>query len=166
MPQQVIPCVGVKVGQEPFSGYVYKLYYMDKYIVVKCKTLRRSLEMINWDLSRYFRDTEKGATRNNDYYPFYDFIFENEGGELSLEPLFVSNNPYQLLIHETLAMDEARSDENCLNKRPMVPYIPPKTNQMLCSSWINRGYYLNFRKWYAKHLEKTNPPPDSAKSDC
>jgi hypothetical protein len=144
------PKIPVTDDLDQTRGYVYKLWYGEMYLIVKCKTLARSIQNLNSDIDRFLKDTKAGRTPENRYFRFYIHIWTHPELDFRIEPILISDNPYQLLKQEVLSLEECEIDPNRCNK-DSIPYIPPTTNQMNKSSWINRGYYLNFRKWYAKH---------------
>lgn len=131
------------------KGYVYRLWYGEKYLIVKCKTLYWSLKSINTDIERYFKNTKSGRSDNNDNSIFYGHIFANPELEFRMDIILMSDNPYQLLKQEVISL-EWSNDPDCCNKT-RLPYIPDDISKMKTGSWINRGHYLNFKKWYAKH---------------
>lgn len=130
------------------QGCVYKLWYADRYVVVKAKTLVRSVQTIEVDLGYFFTEREK---EKNLYYDFYIHIEANPGHEFKIELILQSNNPFELLKAEFLALEHGYGDEKCMNKE-FEPYIPKNTQRKGKKSWINRGYYLNFMNWKKKHL--------------
>lgn len=153
----MIPQVAVTIKFSPFSGYVYKLWYQDRYIVLKCKTFRRSAENINIDINRFFKAYGNPKDRDNDNDKFYQFVFNHcDGSEFTVEPVLISDNPYQLLKCEYQEMLKGKADPKCLNKR-FYPYIPAHTQGRPGKSWINRGHYLNFRMWEKRQSTQQKP---------
>jgi hypothetical protein len=151
----MIPQVGLSVEFDPFGSYVYKLWYGEKYLIVKCKTLRRSLNNINNDLDYYFKGTKRGRTEDNDNYWFYKFVFENPSLDFTIEPILKNRTPYELLKCEFLELEKGKEDPRCLNKPDAIPYIPASTQRPNhTQSWINRGYYLNFMAWRKRYLSQ------------
>lgn len=135
------------------EGCVYKLWYADKYIVVKCKTLVRSVQNINTNIEYYFKHLNHDKHQKDNYLQFYQHIQQHPGKQFKIDILLQSNNPYQLLIAEQTALDAGMEDENCLNIL-FDAYIPQSTQRNGEKSWINRGYYLNFCIWRKKLREK------------
>ncbi len=130
---------------------VYKLWYKDKYIIEKCKTLSISVSKLEKGLQCFIKNTPNGRDTKNLAYDFFNYILWNGGGELRVEVIFEHSNPYQLLKREQEELDKARDDENCLNQR-FDAYIPIFTQTNGRGSWINRGYYLNFCMWKKKRV--------------
>jgi hypothetical protein len=134
---------------------VFKLYYADKYIVMMGKTLFRQVEIIRDDLRKYFA----GRRDYKDiYFNLYEYIYNNPNKKFRFEFLLTTENPYRLLQKCQLELDEGVGDTNCLNSN-FVPYLsrmiqtPPIYLKKHYPYWINRGHYLNFRKWqYNRHF--------------
>lgn len=127
------------------------MWYEGKYIIEKCKTLPVSIAKFINGLNAFVKNTPQGRHPDNLAYKFYDYVLQNEGGELKLEIIYQDKNPYQLLIREQLELWKAISDENCLNVS-FDAYIPIFTQVNGQKSWINRGYYLNFCIWKKKQM--------------
>ena len=134
---------------EGVDGCVYKLWYADRYVVIKCKTMWRSRQNIEINLGYFLKNTPKARRKDNLYYELFSYIIDNPDCEFKIDVLFESNNPYQLLKTEFLELRRAKSDPKCLNNY-FEPYIPHNTNKKGCSTWINKGYYLNFMNWKRK----------------
>lgn len=132
--------------QSGIGACVFKLMYNGKYVVVKCKTLIRAVENINTGLKYFFKNTPKGRNPNDLYYKFYNFVAENPFHSFSIDPIIISENPYELLKAEHIALEVGEKDGDCLNQFFGV-YIPEFTQVNGKKSWINRGYYLNFMEW-------------------
>jgi len=133
---------------------VYKLWYDNKYIIEKCKNLPISVSKLVKGLNCFIKNTPHGRDPKNLAYDFFKYILWNEGKSLSIEVLFTSNNPYQLLKREQQELYASKNDENCLNKS-FDAYIPIFTQVNGEKSWINRGYYLNFCIWRKKLLNQS-----------
>jgi hypothetical protein len=139
---------------ENITSCVYKLHYNGMYLIEKCKTLPVSVQKLQNGLNAFIKGTEKGRRGYNLAYRFFSYILWNEGHEVTVEVILESKNPYQLLKAEQIALDEAKSDPNCLNLS-FDAYIPVHTQVNGVGSWINRGYYLNFCIWKKKRLNQS-----------
>lgn len=131
------------------EGCVYKLWYANRYIIIKCKTLWRSAQNISSGLDYFLKGTPKGRKEEDYFHEFFCHVQMNPFQEFKIELLLSSNNPYQLLKAEHLALQKAKNDPQCLNQSFEV-YIPKFTQVNGKGSWINRGYYLNFMIWKKK----------------
>lgn len=128
---------------------VYKLWYSGKYIVVAGKTIQRSVQNINVGLKYFFQNTPKGRNPEDRYYKFYCFVADNPFDSFSVELLHETTSPYEFLKLSHIVLQNARTDDNCLNNVFDV-HIPQFTQVNGKKSWINRGFYLNFMEWKKK----------------
>jgi hypothetical protein len=131
------------------SSCVVKVWYDGKYIIAKCKTLGWLKYSIETDIKYFLKNTPKGRKEGNLFYDLYSYILENQGKELSVEVIFTSDSPFELLKAEHMELKKATQDPRCLNK-DFEPYIPKFTQINGKKSWINRGYYLNYMNWKRK----------------
>src|SRR5690242_17623892 len=138
---------------ENIEGCVYKLWYADKYIILKCKTLARSIFGIKTDLHYFFKGTPGGTKESDLYFDFYVHVQEVPFQKFKVEIILSSNNPLELLKCEQIELEKAYDDPNCMNKSFEV-YIPKHTQVNGKKSWINRGYYLNFMQWMRKRANQ------------
>lgn len=128
------------------EGCVFKLWYAEKYVVIKCHKIARAIENINNGLVHFFKNTPKGRNPNDLYFLFYHHVSDNPFKNFKIEFILKSDNPYELLKSEQIALDAGKLDKNCLN-RVFDAYVPQNTQVNGKKSWINRGYYLNFMEW-------------------
>lgn len=154
MPQTVYPKIEIPLYLENIQGCVFKLYYGNYYIVVMGRSLKWQSNMISGDIERCFRGKSVGAL----YLSFSKKVSSTPGLEFRFELLFESDNPYQLLKRTQEELDDALSDPYCLNSS-FEPYLssriqtPPIYSRWKDKYWINRGHYLNFRKWqYSRYV--------------
>lgn len=137
---------------------VFKLFYGDAYIIMMGKTLQRQVEIIIQDVEKYKRGK---WSRGDMYLSFYQHIVKNPNLYFEVELLLEDESPYQLLKRCQYELDEGAGDHDCFNLNT-EPYLsrfiqtPPiylTQKRRAYKYWINRGYYLNFRKWqYNRHL--------------
>lgn len=139
---------------EGIGGCVCKLWYGNKYVISKCKTLWRFKQNIEINLGYFIKNTPLARRDDNLYYHFFMYIIDNPQQDFKIEILFQSENPYQLLKTEFLELSKAKSDPQCLNNH-FEPYVPKNTNRKGSGSWINKGYYLNFMQWKKKYSNRT-----------
>jgi hypothetical protein len=149
------------------GGTVFKLYYGDKYIVSMGKYLKNALDMIKIDIGgmKHKRNSLFKKNKGGQFIIFADYVYKNKDSaeQFKVDILFQSNNPYQLLKRCQEELDDAISDPNCLNSF----FIPFLSRKIQCPVkwwkdreqnknkpyWINRGYYLNYRKWmYSRYV--------------
>lgn len=148
--KEKIPFIIIPPELVDVQGCVFKLYYGEHYVVIMGKTLFRQVETIRYDIKRYFNGTAKGRSDSNLYSRFYDFIYNHPGLKFSFELVVATDNGYQLLKECQIQLDKGLTDNNCCNM-VFEPYInkdlqkPIKDRRFIW--WINRGQYLNFRRW-------------------
>lgn len=136
------------------EGCVYRLWYAGKYVIVKCKTLLRSVTIANETLQRFLKNTPKGRKPDDYFHNIFEHVLQNPFQDFTIDIIFTSNSPFELLKTEFLELAKAKSDPLCLNIT-FEPYIPKFTQVNGKKSWVNRGYYLNFMQWRKKQLENT-----------
>jgi hypothetical protein len=127
------------------NGCVFKLFWGEKYVVVKCKMFARAKTIIEQSLKYYLKGT---GMKDKLYENFFKYIQSHPFYTFRVEILFESDNPYHLLKQEQIALDIAKDDLNCMNVR-FEAYYPPKI-QGRDKFWINRGHFLNFKQWYKR----------------
>lgn len=135
------------------EGCVYKLWYKERFIVIKCKTLARSTANILNGLKYFLLGTPKGRKEEDYFHDFFTYVQSNPFENFSIEVILKSNNPLELLKTEFFELSKSKYDPRCLNNDFDV-YIPKFTQVNGKKSWINRGYYLNFMQWKQKQLNQ------------
>lgn len=150
-----IPNIVIPPELVDIQGCVFKLYFGEYYIVLMGKSLFRQVETVRNDINRYFKDTSKGQSVKNLYYHFYKHIYSIRSGKFHFELILESDKPYQLLKCCQQELDRGFEDTYCLNTC-YEPYInkdlqkPIKDRKFIW--WINRGQYLNFKRWQSKRV--------------
>lgn len=139
---------------DQFQGYVYKLWYQERFVIVKCKTLWRSVDNITKGFSFFLTGTKKAQKEEDYYHEFFVFVQENPFNDFRVEVILQSNNPLELLICEQKQLNIAKYDPRCMNNN-FSAYIPKFTQVNGKKSWINRGYYLNFMQWKKKQTNRS-----------
>ncbi len=150
------------------EGCVYKLYYGDVYVIVKGKTLSGSIYLIEKGYAYFvaggggsqdnlhpsekrkeFGEGQKEGTTNNTFYwQFYTYMQHNPNLNGRIEIILESNNAYQLLKAEEMALEKAIKDRNCLNNN-VHAYIPKKKKDGMYG-WIKPTWVLNYKR-FLKH---------------
>lgn len=133
-----------KIPYRYVNGCVFKLFWGEKYVIVKCKMFARAKTNIETSLFYHL----KTGMHDRLYEKFFDYIKSHPFYEFQLQIIFKSDNHYQLLVHEQEELDKSKDDNNCMNTTFMA-YVP-KGIQGKRKAWINRGDYLNFMQWYNK----------------
>lgn len=130
-------------------GCVFKLFWGDVYVIIKCNQFNWYKSIIEQALYYFFKKNKPDLLYNRFFgyiktHPFYSF---------RVKVLFISESPYELLCKEQEYLDECMNDPNCFNNS-FDAYIP-KGIQGKRKAWINRGVYLNFMMWKKKRHTKT-----------
>lgn len=128
------------------NGCVFKLFWGEAYVIIKGKTFMRQRTIIQNSLDFFLR---KGS-RDKHYQKFFEHIKSHHYGNFTVEILFESEKPYQLLKTEQIWLDKCKTDPNCMNTI-FDAYIPIGI-QGSRKSWINRGHYLNFKMWQKRRV--------------
>lgn len=141
------------------KGCVFKLYYGEKYIISMGRSLAWPIKTIQADIDRYSENMDSAKSKERLYWKFCRYVKLAKEREYRIEVLFESENPYQLLQRCQIELDNSKDDTNCLNTF-FEPYLSKRiqtaprylkgrkykdgTENI---SWINRGHYLNFKRW-------------------
>lgn len=137
---------------------VYKLWYANKYIIIKGKNLASSIYLFEKGYASFIAG---GGGRGNDsagagqnewdgtnsyYYKFYKYMYANPNFNSQIEVLLESNNAYELLKREQMELNSSVRDKNCLNNN-LNAYIPKYRAKSKSYGWINKGSVLAFKKY-------------------
>jgi hypothetical protein len=131
-----------KIEYQNINGCVFKLFWGEKYVIVKCKMFARAKTIIEESLGYYIKGTKM---RDKLYDNFFQYIRTTPFYSFRDEILYKGDNPYHLLKQEQLALYNGEHDVNCMNVRFESYY--PKLIQGKEKYWINRGHFLNFKRW-------------------
>lgn len=136
---------------------VYKLWYGDRFIIVKGKTLAGSIFLIEKGFAYFISGgggSGKTATgeghkewdgKNTFYYQFYKWVKENPQYKPVIEIILESENGYDLLVCEQKLIDENIRNKKCLNSN-VEAYVPKYREKTQSYGWISKAHYLNFKK--------------------
>lgn len=151
-------------GIKDAKACVFKLYYGEKYIISMGRSLAWPIKTIQADIDRYSDNLESAKSHERLYWKFCRLVKLGKEREFKIEVLLESESPYQLLKRCQLELDNSIEDINCLNTF-FEPYISKRIQTStkflkerkykdgtLNISWINRGHYLNFRKWKSNRI--------------
>jgi hypothetical protein len=151
---------------------VYRLWYSDKYIIVKGKNLAGSVFLIQKGLAYFLagggRASEQSAAgvageghkegqgKNTFYFQLYSFVKANPLREWKVEVLLESDNGYQLLKREQMELDGAIADKRCLNSNVQA-YIPKfRAKTFMYGDWIKPSHVLCFKKFLKQPLPSSS----------
>lgn len=140
---------------------VYKIYYGDKYLIVKGKTLSGSVYFLLQNGYSKFLAAGGGTgnksggsgqkeweDNNNLYKKFYRWI-QNNSLSFRIEVVLESNNAYQLLKTEQILLNNSIRDKKCLNNN-VISYIPKYREKTNSYGWISKKDVASFRRFLSR----------------
>ncbi len=137
---------------------VYRLFYGDRYIIAKGKTLAGSIFLLQKGYAYFLvggggsgnelsgEGHKEADGKNTFYFKFYRFVSKNPHLSSRIELIIESNNGYQLLKNEQIALNKAIRDKKCLNSN-IYAYIPQCRSKVGMYGWISKAHYLNFKRF-------------------
>lgn len=134
---------------------VYKLSFNDRYVIIKAKDHKLSVEGIQKALNQFMRYSEAQRKPSNLYYHLFSYIEKQKEGVFAVEILLETDNAYDLLKAEQTALNAARKDKKCLNNNTEA-YIPEYNETTGMHGWVSKSAVLNFKKWLKTHKEHTS----------
>jgi hypothetical protein len=118
---------------------VYKLFYGDKYVIVKAKTLSGSIYLFQKGLMGFLNASgimgKEGYTENTFFFRLYKGIKKTPKQPFRIEILLESNDPYSLLVAEQAYLNESIKDKKCLNVN-VLSYVPKYRKATNSYGWI------------------------------
>jgi len=145
----------------PETSGVYKLFYGDRYVIVKGKTVSGSLFLIvkgyayflfggqgtgNGLQEPYGKGRQLNVGANEFYWPLYSYIKNHPGQTWRLERILIDDSGYQLLKAEQEALDAAQGDKKCLNSNRDA-YIPKQNAKTGMYGWISAREVGSFNRY-------------------
>lgn len=154
-----IPAIVIPPELVDTQGCVFKLSYGSKYIISMGRSLAWPIKSIQDDIDRYVDNMNSAKSKERLYWKFCRIVKLGKTREFKIEVILESENPYQLLKCCQISLDNVKGDTNCLNTF-FTPYISKRIQTApkflkerkykdgtQNNSWINRGHYLNFKRW-------------------
>jgi hypothetical protein len=161
------PTAAEKIDTQIYNGIghsVFKFYYGEKYVIGMGSYLMGAINMIIGDIGRKARGKKSASGESRLFLIFSDYVNLNPGQQFKIEILFQNESAYQILKRCQEELDDAIADANCLNSF-FYPFVSKRVqtpklywNKMMIRRvdlryWINRGHYLNYRKWlYSRNV--------------
>lgn len=151
---------GIANLNQETESCLYRLYYGDKYIVAKGKTLAGSVYLIEKGYAYFLaggggtgrttnitgKGQKEGSGKNTYYRKFYSYIKKNPRLEFRIDVLLEDNNGYQLLKAEQIELNKTIRDKNQLNNN-ITAYIPKYRAEQKMYGWISRAHVMNFKRF-------------------
>lgn len=122
---------------------VYKLWYGQKYIIVKGKTIGGSLFLIERGFSWFNKKMDNNGIL---YRHFYSYIKSKPSLSFELEIILKSADALCILKKEQDELDKARYDRYCLNNQ-IEAYLPQYNEATGMYGWIEKSAILSFQKY-------------------
>jgi hypothetical protein len=141
----------IPISDEHFEieSCVYKLYYGNRYIIVKGKTLTGSIYLIEKGYAVFLaagggqgkksggKGQEEWDGVNSYYLKFYLYIYKKPKLPFRIEILLESNNGYDLLMREHNELNACMKDKKCLNSN-VESYMPKFREKTQSYGWISK----------------------------
>lgn len=130
---------------------VYKLYYGNRYVIVKGKTLAGSIYLIEKGYANFISSwggiKGKESEDVNSYYKkFYLYIHKKPKLSFRVELLLESNDGSKLLMKECNELNRSIRDKKCLNNN-VEPYIPIFREKTQSYGWISKEAVESFKEF-------------------
>lgn len=132
---------------------VFKLFYENKFVVVKGKSLVGSLKNISKAVEDFSKKPMEDWPQDHLYLHFIEYILE-KGADVpayKIEIVLVTPNRVELLKAEQTCLWENRNDPDCLNNA-VDAYIPVWNEEKALFGWINKGEFLAFTRWKRQNM--------------
>lgn len=131
---------------------LYKLYYGNKYIIHKGKTLAGSLFLIQKGYAYFFGyNHQTKDNRNHYYFKFYNYIRKHPGLEYRVELLLQTEDALEILKSEQLELWKTFKDKKCLNNN-ITSYIPVYREKTDSYGWISKEQVELFNLWVSNYF--------------
>lgn len=142
---------------------VYKIYYGQKYLIIKGKSLAGSIHLlIGNGYKQYVNSLKKQSSSvhkrlnkhvewlgvNTYYIQFYKWVNSTQNS-FEIDIIIEDENGYNLLKQEQLALDACLSDKNCLNNN-ITSYIPKFRRETNSYGWLSKKDVASFRRFLSK----------------
>lgn len=122
---------------------VYRLWYHDRYVIMKGKTLAGNFFLFQKGFRYYKPDTDPDKPELHEH--IYRYMADNPGGVYRIELLGEGNDHYKLLVMELDELRSSAKDKKCLNGNA-EPYVPKFNKKTKRFGWLNQGAALNYFK--------------------
>jgi len=159
------------------GGCVFRLWYGDKYIIAKGRTLGGTVFMIQKGLAYFLygggrtRESKdgirsavgvfgeghkEGQGKSTFYFQFFEHYQKNthkfQHLAWHIDLILASDNGYQLLKREQIELEAAMRDKKCLSSNVQA-YIPAFRKETgMYGGWIKKAHVMNFKKYLKRPL--------------
>lgn len=126
----------------------FKLYVGRKFYIVKTKSLTWTEQNLNKLLKAY---NSNGMDGKDLYFPIVKQIHNTGHYDVQIEFICQSDNPYDVIKAEFLALQEHVGTYSCLNKNK-EPYTPKYNPNTKMHGWLTVNQYLNYKKFVKNNI--------------
>jgi len=132
------------VSDKPIDGHYscFKIFVGRKYYIAKTKSIQWTLQNLNKILKAY---NSNGTDGKDLYFPLVKHIHNTGYYDVQIEFICQSENPYEVIKAEFLALQEHVGKSLCLNKNK-EPYTPKYNPDTHMQGWLTVNQYLNYKK--------------------
>jgi hypothetical protein len=111
-------------GDYPAGSAIVKIWSGKKYIVWKFKELLTGSELFKTQMLDKIIKERLGTLKKDDiFYKLAEHMSKTRSTKITIEVLFRSERPEELLLKETYYLNQSNGDANCLNVNK-DPYLP------------------------------------------
>lgn len=140
---------------------VYKLFYGDRYVIVKAKTLAGSIYLFEKGYASFIaggggtgkdkagEGQKEWDGTNTFYFKFYKYIHDHAGFLFNIEVILETNNCYQLLKREEIELSASFTNKKCFNSN-VTAYIPKFRTKINMYGWIPKRSVADFRRFLSR----------------
>lgn len=117
---------GIPELQSEVKGCVYKLWYGQKFMIIKAKYLRNSLEIRQRNYAYFYYNNHQSNDRlkNDQDFKFFDYCRKHHGKfSYRVELVLESESPLELLEAEQELLLAEMRNKKCMNNS-IVSYLP------------------------------------------
>ena len=113
-----------------------------KFFIVKTKSLAWLEMQLNKCLKAY---NISGLSVDNIFYPIVRYIHKTGHYEIYVKVILQSENAYQVIKAEYLALKKVEGQQLCLNAS-FAPYEPKFNAKTDMFGWLTKNQFLNYKK--------------------
>jgi len=125
----------------------FKIYMGRKFFIAKTKTCLWLPNHLNKMLKQY---NISGLNVNDIYFPIVKHIHNTGYYECPIQFICQSDNPYEVIKAEFLALQENKDNTLCINRND-APYVPKFNSKTGMFGWLTRNQFLNYARLLKKH---------------
>jgi hypothetical protein len=147
----------IKFQFEPGAGPIentyscFMLFVGRKYYIVKSKTCMWVEGHLNKLLKAY---STSGIDGKDLYFPIVKQIHSTGYYDVNIQFICQSDNPYEVIKAEYMALQEHYGRSLCLNKNKEA-YTPKWDHEKQMFGWLTKNQYLNYKRLVKAHQPRS-----------